>query len=63
MKLNNSNSIDYDGLNINIIKYVHQYILEPFTYTFNLCISKGIYPEKTKYIITTPIYKQGEKIK
>ena len=46
MKLNNSKSIDYDGLNINIIKYVHKYLLEPLIYIFNLCISKRIYPEK-----------------
>ena len=55
MKLNNSNSNDCDGLNINIIKYVHKYLLEQLTYIINLYISKGIYPEKMKYIITTPI--------
>ena len=50
-----------DGINIKTTKVLRPYIINPLAYIFNLCISKGFWPEDLKKVQIIPIYKSGEK--
>ncbi len=38
-------------------------IVKPLCYVLNLSLEQGIFPEKLKYAVVTPIYKNGERNK
>lgn len=60
VKLKNESAPGHDGLQINIIKRINQFISKPLAYIFNTCIKKGIYQDSFKKSIIRPIFKKGD---
>lgn len=53
------NSFGYNEISPKILKISANYISSPLTYIYNKAISKGVFPDKLKYSIVTPIFKKG----
>ena len=53
----------FDGISTNLLLETYKDILNHLTHLFNLCLKQGIFPEKLKHAIITPIYKTGGKDK
>ena len=51
----------HDGLDVNIITSVYEFIKKPLLKIFNESINLGIFPEKMKIAKVTPIFKSGKK--
>ena len=51
----------HDGLDVNIITSVYEFIKKPLQKIFIESINLGIFPEKMKIAKVTPIYKSGKK--
>lgn len=56
-------SCGYDGYKPSVVKYVKTEIVKPLSYVVNLSLQQGIFPDKLKHAIVTPIHKGGEKKK
>jgi len=50
----------YDGIKPKVIKYVKDELLQPILYMTNLSLKAGIFPDKLKTAIVTPIHKKGD---
>ena len=59
--MKNSESAGYDEISINVIKKVIEYIAEPLSFIFNLCLSEGIFLNRMKTAKVCPVYKSGSK--
>jgi len=59
MKL--KNSAGYEGISCRILKYCTHAIAKPLSHICNASLNQGIYPDRLKFAIVMPIYKQGEK--
>lgn len=57
----NKNSVGPDEVNIKVIKYAADILSVPLSHIINLCISKGIFPDKLKVANIIPIHKKGDK--
>ena len=55
------NSCGYDEISTKILKISASYICSPLTYIINKSISTGKFPERLKYSIIKPLYKNGAK--
>jgi hypothetical protein len=55
------NSFGYDEISPKILKISANYISSPLTYICNKAISAGVFPDRMKYSIVTPIFKKGNK--
>lgn len=53
----------FDGITVELIKNMHQYLLEPLKHVYNLIFKTGIVPSHFKKSIIIPIYKSGKKNK
>ena len=51
----------HDGLDVNIITSVYEFIKKPLLKIFNESINLGIFPENMKIAKVTPIFKSGKK--
>ena len=51
----------YDGLDVNIITSVYEFIKKPLLKIFNESIHLGIFPENMKVAKVPPIFKSGKK--
>ena len=49
----------HDGLDVNIITSVYEFIKKPLLNIFNESINLGIFPGKMKIAKVTPIFKSG----
>jgi len=54
-------SAGYEGISCRILKYCTYAIAKPLNHTCNASLNQGIYPDRLKFAIVMPIYKQGEK--
>ena len=59
--LKRSKAPGHDGLDVNIITSVYEFIKKPLLKIFIESINLGIFPEKMKIAKVTPIYKSGKK--
>jgi hypothetical protein len=51
----------YDEISINILKISAPYIISPLTYICNTTLNTGIFPNRLKYAVIKPLYKNGNK--
>ena len=59
-KSKNKKSIDTDGLSMNLIKKVINYIIKPLTYICNKSFQEGGFPDNMKISKEIPILKYGD---
>ena len=53
-------SLDLCNIDMNIIKIVFNFILDPLTYIFNLIICDSTIPDNMKISVITPLLKKGK---
>ena len=53
-------SLDFCNIDMNIIKIVFNFILDPLTYIFNLIICDSTIPDNMKISVITPLLKKGK---
>ena len=53
-------SLDFCNIDMNIIKIVFNFILDPLTYIFNLIICDSTIPDNMKISVITPLFKKGK---
>jgi hypothetical protein len=58
--LNTKKTSGYDEISTQILKLSAPYILAPLTYICNAILNSGIFPDRLKYAIVTPIFKNGD---
>ena len=51
----------HDGLDVNIITSVYEFIKKPLLKILNKSINLGVFPENIKIAKVTPIFKSGKK--
>ena len=51
----------YDEISTQIIKLNGPYIISPLTYICNAILNPGVVPDRLKYAIIKPIFKNGDK--
>jgi len=54
-------AVGFDKISVKLLKYIAPYIVDPLIYILNLCLEKGVFPEKFKLAIVKPLYKTGDK--
>jgi hypothetical protein len=59
--LKNKHSSGYDEITTKIIKISKHYIISPIINISNKMLSQGVYPERLKFALIKPIYKNGDK--
>ena len=52
--------LDFINIDMNIIKTVLNFILDPLTYIFNLIICFSTIPDNMKISVITPLFKKGK---
>ena len=55
------NSSGYDGITTKLRKISTSFISSPLTYICNKSLSSGIFPDRMKYAVVKPLFKNGEK--
>jgi hypothetical protein len=60
--LQNKHSTGYDGISNRILKLCGQYISKPLAYTYNKCLTIGVFPDRLKYARITPLFKKGHRL-
>lgn len=60
-KCKSKSSVDYNNIDMIIIKNVIEEIVEPLTYIFNLSFQSGKFPNKMKIAKIIPVYKNGDR--
>ena len=56
----NKTSSGHDGISMNIVKTIAQYIAKPFSHICNLSLYNGIFPDNMKIAKVVPIFKSGD---
>lgn len=59
--LKNSNTVGYDQLPTNIIKATKNLIAPVLSHIINLSFEQGLFPDKLKLTVVSPIHKTGNK--
>jgi hypothetical protein len=59
--LKSKNSSGYKNIPVKIFKISVSFILSPLTYICNITPSTGKFPDRLKYAIVRPIYKEDGK--
>jgi hypothetical protein len=59
--LKNKNSLGYDEISNNMLKYCVNGISKPLTYIFNLSLRTGVFQDRFKYVVVRTIHKKGDK--
>lgn len=62
MSLKNSKASGYDYITTRVLKLCAPYICRPLAHIINLSYVEGIFPEKLKISIVTPLYKKGNHL-
>lgn len=57
----NSDSVDFYGVSVNLLKKVINCIVEPLTHCLNKCMVENKFPDALKISRVVPIYKKGER--
>jgi hypothetical protein len=57
----NKHSTGWDEIPISVIKAVSPYILRPLTHIINTTLSSGVFPDKLKFSVITPVFKDGDR--
>lgn len=57
----NKTSLDWNGIDMTLVKQVIDTIVDPLTYICNLSLKSGCFPTKMKLAKVIPLYKSGEK--
>lgn len=60
-KCKSKTSTDCDVIDMFIVKKTIDCILKPLSYTFNLSLRTGVFPQKMKTAKVIPIFKNGNK--
>ena len=60
--LKSKNSHGYENISVNILKSSSPYISLPLCHVCNKMLSTGIFPDRLKYAVVEPIFKNGDKI-
>ena len=53
-------SLDFNNIDMNILKIVFNFILLPLTYIFNLIICDSTIPDNLKILVITTLFKKGK---
>jgi hypothetical protein len=56
------NSSGYDEIPTKILKLSVLFIISPLTYIRNKCLSEGVFPDRLKFSVIKPIFKNGDRI-
>ena len=59
--LKSKNSHGYDDVSVNILKSSSPYISSPLCHICNKMLSTGIFPDRLKYAVVKPIFKNGDE--
>ena len=59
--LKTNKSPGYDNLQVNVIRNLYKEIKTSLMNIFNLLLTTGIFPDRTKVAKVTPIFKKAEK--
>lgn len=59
-EMNETKATGCDGMSVKLLKCAGDSIIQPLTFIFNLCISKGTFPTEWKRARVTPIFKAGD---
>jgi hypothetical protein len=59
--MKSKNSAGYEGISCRTLKYCKHAIAKHLTHICNASLNQGIYPDRLKFAIVMPIYKQGGK--
>jgi hypothetical protein len=59
--LKSKNSHGYNEISINVLKFSSPYISSPIWHICNKMFSTGIFPERLKYAVFKPIFKNGDR--
>jgi len=59
--MKSKNSAGYEGISCRTLKYCTHAIARRLTHICNASLNQGIYPDRLKFAIVMPIYKQGGK--
>jgi hypothetical protein len=51
----------YDGISTKIIKMCNSLISKPLSYICNKSSQTGVFPDRLKYAIVKPLYKNGDR--
>jgi hypothetical protein len=54
------NTAGHDGISSKILKRFAHIKSKPLTYTCNMSLITGTFPDRCKYLIVRPIHKKGE---
>jgi hypothetical protein len=60
MSLKTKKSSGYDEISNRIIKSSTSYIISSFTYICNAILNTGIFPDRLKFAIVKPLFKEGK---
>jgi hypothetical protein len=56
------NSCGYDEIPTKILKLSVPFIISPLTHICNKCLSQGVFPDRVKFSVVKPIFKNGDKL-
>jgi hypothetical protein len=59
--LKTKSSYGYDEISTNILIISIPYIISPLTYICNQPLAQGIFPDRLKFALVKPIFKNGSK--
>lgn len=59
--LDNSSSTGWDNISTKFLKSNRQSLVPILTHIYNICFSKGVFPNAFKLAIVHPIFKSGNK--
>jgi hypothetical protein len=59
--LKDKTAVGHDSISVKTLKLIAQNISLPLTYSYNLRISEGIFPDIFKLAIIKPLYKNGDQ--
>ena len=54
-------SFGYDGISMQIVKYIIKVIAKPLAYITNISFKNGIFPDNMKTAKVIPVFKSGDK--
>lgn len=54
-------AVGWDNIPNNVLKSFKHLIAPPLTHIFNLCLSKGTFPNLLKKAVVSPVFKAGDK--
>jgi hypothetical protein len=59
--LNTKSSYEYDKISSRMLKASMLYIISPLTYICNQSLAQEIFPDRLKFAVVKPIFKNGDK--